>query len=291
MCFIRLAFFVFSPVMKKSIPDVLAIIAGSGVYPRLLATSARKSGVRRIFVLAFKGETDKAMADLCDEVQWVSVGQLSASVAALKKSGAAHAVMVGRITPTALFHVRPDAEFIQLLASLRERNAHTIFGALASRLADAGIELMPAHTFMDDHLAPAGLIGTRGPTESENADLALGMKVAKVTSGLDIGQTVVIKEGTIVAIEAFEGTDETIKRAGGLCGKGAVVVKAAKAGHDMRFDIPVIGVETIALLKRIGAVALGVEAGRTLLLEREKVAAAADKAGICLTGLDARTET
>lgn len=271
--------------MKRDIPESLVLIAGSGAYPLLLAASARKQGVRRVFVLAFRGETDRSIAALADEIHWVRVGQLAVMRGILGKCGAKQAVMVGRITPTALFRVRPDREFLQLLGSLKEKNAHTIFGALAAKLSDLGLELIPAHAFMDEHMAPAGLMGSREPTPREQTDVALGLKVAKVSSGLDIGQTVVIKDGTVVAVEAFEGTDETIRRAGRLCGPGSVIVKVAKAGHDMRFDIPVVGTTTMKLLASIKAGVLAVEAGRTLLLEREKIVAAANKSGICLMGI------
>lgn len=271
--------------MEKPIPEALGIIAGKGAYPRLLAQAARAQGVKRLFAVAFKKETDPALEREVDETRWLSVGQLQAMLDAFAGSGVAEVVMVGQITPTHLFRVRPDMAMIELLAGLRERNAETIFGAIGARLQEVGVRLAPASLFMESAMPKAGQLGSRPPTEAEQKDIALGVAVAKTTSGLDIGQTVVVKEGTILAVEAFEGTDETIKRAGRLGGPGIVVVKAAKRGHDMRFDIPVIGERTLRVLKKVKASVLAVEAGRTILLEREKLTAAADGQNLCFVAV------
>jgi hypothetical protein len=196
-------------------------------------------------------------------------------------------VMAGQIRPTRLFHVRPDARALAILRSLKTKNAHTIFGALADELKTVGVDMLPAYCFMETEMPAAGLLGSRNPDEREQADILLGAKVAKVTSGLEIGQTVVIKDGTILAVEGFEGTDATILRAGKLGGAGSVVVKVAKRGHDMRFDIPIIGMRTFKSLKKAGASCLAVEARRTILLEREKLAAEADRLGIAFTAFEA----
>jgi hypothetical protein len=263
----------------------LAVIAGQGVYPLLLAEAAKQAGVGRVIAVAFKGETDGRIARYADEVKWVRLGQLRQMLDTLRESGARHAVMAGQITPTALFHVRPDKDTLDLLASLKERNAQTIFAAVGDKLKAAGLDLLPAHLFMESHMATAGQLSRRAPSPQERSDIEFGMKVARLTSGLNIGQTVVIREGTIMAVEAFEGTNETIRRAARLCGPGCVVVKVAGPRHDMRFDIPVVGVETIKLLKKVRAGALAVEAGRTILLERQKVVQEADRAGICVVGI------
>ena len=201
-----------------------------------------------------------------------------------------HAVMAGQITPTSLFNVRFDREAWTLLSGLKERNAHTIFGAIGDRIRSLGIELLPAYLFMESSMPAPGLIGTRRPTEPERADIELGLRVAKAVSGIEIGQTVVVKNGTILAVEAFEGTDATIQRAGRLGGRGIVVVKVAKQGHDMRFDIPVIGERTLKTLRKARAAVLAVEARRTLLLDRARLSRFADARGLCLIAVEAERE-
>jgi len=201
---------------------------------------------------------------------------------ALRDSGVKYAVIAGQITPTHLFNIRADVKMLSLLKNLPVRNAETIFGAVANELKTMGIELMPASMFMESHMPEAGLLSQREPTEAERNDIELGLKVARTTSGLDIGQTVVIKQGTILAVEAFEGTNETLERAGRLGGQDAVVIKVAKKGHDMRFDIPVSGLHTMKLLKQIRAGTLAVEAGRSILLEREKVIDQVNRMNMCM---------
>lgn len=272
--------------MVAMIPQSLGLIAGKGSYPLLLAESARRQGVKRIFAIAFKGETDKKISSLADEIAWITVGQLAAMLKALENSGVRHAVMAGQITPTRLFRVRMDSAMIKLLKSLPEKNAETIFGAAARELKKIGIEMMPASAFMEHHMPGPGVITERTPTKEEEQDIALGMKAAKMTSGLDIGQMVAVKNGTILAVEAFEGTDETIKRAGRLGGKGFVVVKVAKKGHDMRFDIPVIGPRTVQTLRKAHAGVLAVESGRAILLDKEETILKANGCGLCIVSVE-----
>lgn len=277
---------VYDAPMINSAPESLGIIAGKGVYPLLLAESARKQGVRHIFAIAFKGETERAIETLTDEVKWINLGLLEAMLDALRGSGVRNCVMAGQITPTHLFNIRMDSRMLSLLKALPVKNAETIFGAVADELKTLGIELMPASMFMESHMPSAGLLSRRSPTQSELNDIDIGLKVARTTSGLDIGQTVVVKGGTILAVEAFEGTDETIERAGKLGGPDAVIVKVAKRGHDMRFDIPVIGTHTMKTLKKIKASVLAVEAGRAILLEREKIIEEINKMNMCLTAVN-----
>jgi len=272
--------------VNQSVPKKLGLIAGKGVYPRLLAESARRQGVQHIFAVAFRKETDPIIEKYANEVKWIYLGQLGNMIDALRESAVKHAVMAGQITPTHLFRIRMDARMLTLLRRLPMRNAETIFGAIADELSSLGIQLIPASTFMESHMPDVGLLTTRSPTESEQQDIELGLKVARTTSGLDVGQTVVVKQGTILAVEAFEGTDESIKRAGRLGGSGAVIVKVAKHGHDMRFDIPVIGLHTIKLLKKIKAGVLVIEAGRAILLEREKIIEQANKIGLSLIAIE-----
>lgn len=270
---------------QHAIPATLGIIAGRGAYPWLLARSARAQGVPRVVALAFKGETDPVIKRFTDEVRWVHVGQLGAATEALQALGVRQAVMAGQIKPTRLFSLRLDRRSFEVLARLKEKNAHTIFGAVCDELRAAGVELLPAYLFMEKEMPAAGQLSARAPTPGEWQDIRLGFHAAKACSGLDIGQTVVLKDGTILAVEAFEGTDDTIRRAGKLGGRGIVVVKVAKQGHDMRFDIPIIGERTMKMLRKAGAAALALEAGKTIVLEREKVAALADRMNLSLVAV------
>lgn len=267
-------------------PETLGLIAGRGAYPLLLAESAKTQGVRRLVAVAFRGETDRTLARLVDEVHWLHVGQLTALLDVFRERGVTQAVMAGQITPTRLFHVRPDRRALALLARLRTRNAESIFGAIGEELQTVGVELLPASRFMESAMPPPGLLSRRAPTAGEQQDIELGCRVAKATSGLDIGQTVVVKQGTILAVEAFEGTDETLLRAGRLGGAGVVVVKVAKRGHDMRFDIPVLGLQTLKVLKKIKASVLAMEAGKTILLERQRLVAEADKQNLAFLAVN-----
>lgn len=277
-----------TPPLSPTPPDgitEIGILAGRGDYPIQLARSARAQGVRKIFAIAFRHETDRALAKYVDEIHWIYLGQFGAVREAFQAKGIKVAVMAGGITPTHLFSLRFDRFTLDLLARLKDRNAHTIYGAACDALKAIGVELLPASQFMESAMPEAGLIGGRTPTDSEMADIQLGLRVAKLTSGIDIGQTVVIKTGTILAVEAFEGTDETILRAGKLGKGGAVVVKVAKKDHDMRFDIPIVGMRTMKVLRKSKTAVLAVEAKRTILLEREKLIAEANRLGISLIAM------
>ena len=270
--------------IPKGISEIV-LLAGKGDYPLLLAQSARAQGVRRITAIAFRHETDRALARYVDDVKWIYLGQFGAVLDALEAWGIKHAVMVGQITPTHLFSLRFDRVTFELLKALKQRNAHTIYGAACDELTKRGVTLLPAHLFMEAAMPEAGLIGGREPTESEMADILFGLRVAKITSSIEIGQTVVVKEGTILAVEAYEGTDETILRAGRVGNGGAVVVKVAKKGHDMRFDIPVVGMRTMKIIKKSRTQVLAVEAKRTILLQREQLVKEANRLGICLIAM------
>ena len=262
----------------------LFLIAGGGEYPRLVIEGARKSGVSRIVMAAFEGETKRELAGMVDAVEWMRVGQMARLLDAAKKSGANRSLMAGQIAPSHLFNLRPDFKALVLLAKLKERNAETLFGAVAAELEKAGVGLVSATSYLDEHLATPGLIA--GPKLKSRflADLNFGFRIAKETSRLDIGQTVVVKNGTVLAVEAFEGTNEAIRR-GGTLGKGsATLVKVSKPGQDMRFDVPVIGTRTLEVAAEAGIHTIGVEAGATLLLDRSKVCAEAARLGISLHG-------
>lgn len=270
-------------------PESLALIAGRADYPLLLARAARAQGVRRITAIAFKGETRRDIAQVADEVIWLHVGSLGALIGALGKCGARHAVMAGQINPKNLFCVRMDKALIDLLKSLPVKNAHTIFGGITAEIEKLGITLLPASSFMQDFMPSAGLLTKRAPDARERNDMEIGRRVIKDTSHLDIGQTVVVKEGMVLAVEAFEGTDRAIRRGGRLGGRDAVVVKVPKVGHDMRFDIPVIGKWTLRSLKKAKASCLAIEAGGAILLNKDELVAQADAMGLAVVVLAAQT--
>ena len=265
-------------------PDQLAIIAGNGVYPRVLARRARAAGVRKILALAFEGETDAELGQHVDEIRWLRVGQLNRMLSTLRDARITKAIMAGQIAPRNLFDLHPDWRALLLLAKMRQRNAESIFRAIAGELDKIGVALLPATTFLEDFLAGKGLIAGPKLSRREKSDIDLGWDIAQKIAALDIGQTVIVKNGTVLAIEGFDGTNETIRRGGALGQGGAVMIKVAKLDQDMRFDVPVIGPETIsaALEAKIRVIAL--EAGRTLLLEKEEVIRAAQSAKISVLG-------
>ena len=265
-------------------PRTLAIIAGNGSYPLAMARAARAAGVQRLAVAAFQNETDPALASLVDEMAWLRVGQLGKLLGILKGSGTKHAVMSGQIHPKNLFDLRPDLKAVLLLGKLRQRNAETIFGAIADEMTKIGVELLPATSFMDEHLAAPGLIAGPKLSRREDEDVRFGFHIAKETSRLDIGQTVVVKGGTVLAVEAFEGTNSAMKRGGELGRKDAVMVKVSKPNQDFRFDVPVIGPLTLEAARDARIRVLGIEAGRTLLLEKERLLALAAEQRISIFG-------
>lgn len=265
--------------------NALGIIAGSGVYPKLLAQAARQAGIQAIVAAAFEGETDPVLADLVDHIEWMRVGQLSRLLRAFQEAKVSQAIMAGQIAPKNLFDLRPDWKALLMLARLTRRNAESIFSAIADQLQNAGITLLPATTFLENFLAPAGLIAGKQPRRRQVADIDFGFAIAREISRLDIGQTVIVKNGTVLAVEAFEGTNEALKRGGALGRGGAIMVKVAKPNQDMRFDVPVIGVETIRIAAEAGINFLAIEAGKTLLLEKDRILAEADRLGV---GISAR---
>ncbi|MEP6808615.1 MAG: UDP-2,3-diacylglucosamine diphosphatase LpxI [Chthoniobacterales bacterium] len=268
--------------MVVETPDALGIIAGNGAYPLLLARAARSAGVKRLVAAAFTGETRPELAEAVDEIEWLRVGQLGRLLNYFRHSKVTHAMMAGQIAPKNLFDLRPDWKALLLLARVKRRNAESLFRAIAHDLSQAGVELLPAYTFLEDLLAPAGLVAGRALSRREEADVAYGFEIVKEVSRLDIGQTVVVKNGTVLAVEAFEGTNEAMKRGGALGRKGAVVVKSSKPNQDMRFDVPVIGPATIAAAAEAKIRVVAVEAGRTLLLEKAELLAAAERCNISI---------
>ena len=254
-------------------PPVLGIIAGSRSLPLLLARQARRAGVSKIVAAAFQGETDPLLAREVDEIVWLKVGQLGDMIRCFKERGVRQCVMAGQIAPKNLFDLRPDWRAVKLLWSLKEKNAHSVFGAIADELAREGIELIAATPWLKPLMPGPGFhLGPKLTTE-QREDVAFGYRIAKETSRLEIGQTVVVKNGTVLAVEAFEGTDPCLIRGGDLAGKngGAVAVKVAKEKHDLRFDIPCIGPQTVESCAAHGVAVLALEPQRTLILEQAQV--------------------
>lgn len=264
--------------------SALGIIAGNRSLPLEFARQARAQGVPRLVAAAFEGETDPALASLVDEIVWLRVGQLTKLVQTFTDRGVKQCVMVGQIAPKNLFDLRPDFRAMAMLMRLKEKNAHTVFGAIAAELAKDGVELVEATAWLKPLMPQAGFqLGPRLSPEQQE-DVAYGLRLAKEVSRLEIGQIVVVKNGTVLAVEGFEGTDRCLARGGELAGKkgGAVAVKVAKPSHDMRFDIPCVGLATLETCATAGIAVLAVESGRTLLLDQEDCARLTKKAGISL---------
>ncbi len=265
----------------SALPESLGIIAGSRTLPFLVASEARKSGVRKVVAVAFEGETDPALANLVDDLIWLRVGQLSRMIKAFRDRGVSHCVMAGQIAPKNLFDVRPDLRAALMLLKLKERNAHTIFGGIGRELEKEGIQLIAATPWLKTAMPGAGFhLGPR-LSRQEREDAEFGFGLAKEISRLEIGQLVVVKEGTVLAVEGFEGTDRCLQRGGELAGRkgGAVAVKVAKLNHDMRFDIPCIGLQTVETCQSAGISVLAVESDKTILLEKSAVEKSIAKAG------------
>ena len=270
--------------ISRKVPQNLGIIAGNGVYPRLIADAARKAGVEKIIAAAFTDETDPVLEQQVDVIEWMRVGQLGRLLKFLRAQEVHHAIMAGQIAPKNLFDLRPDVKAMMLLAKLKQRNAESIFAAIADELSKIEVNLLPATTFLEDSIAPSGVIAGPKLSRREEDDVKLGWNVAREIARLDIGQTVIVKNGTVVAVEALEGTNEAIRRAGALARDGAVVVKVAKLNQDMRFDVPVIGVETIRVATDAGVRVIAVEAAKTLFLQRGEIADLARAASISIVG-------
>ena len=251
--------------------DSIGIIAGNRSLPVVFAKQARHLGMKRIVAVAFVGETDPALAAFVDEIVWLRVGQLSKMIGAFVKRGVRHCIMAGQIAPKNLYEVRPDLRAMGVLLRLKEKNAHTVFGAIAEELAKDGVELVPATPWLEPLMpGPDFELGPRLPQKLKS-DVEFGFRMAKAIARLEIGQTVVVKEGTVLAVEAFEGTDNCLRRGGEMAGRngGAVAVKVAKEKHDLRFDIPCIGPGTLEVCAAARIAALAFEAHKALVLEQE----------------------
>ena len=275
----------------------LGLIAGNGRFPFLLLDAARAHGLS-VVVAAIQEETDpemdaRAAADPTIRVHWMSLGELSRLIETFQAEGVTRAVMAGQVKHTQIFSsIRPDWRLAKLLLNLRTRNTDMLLGAVAKVLADEGIELVSSIQYLEPLLATHGVLTQRAPSEDERKDIAYGRTLARGLAAFDLGQTVIIAAQACVAVEAMEGTDATIERAGSLMrrlddsastlSRALTVVKVAKPAQDMRFDVPVIGLATIQAMARAGATCLAIDAGRTLLFDSAAIVAAADRAGIAL---------
>ena len=268
----------------------LIVIAGAGSYPRLVIEGAKRAGVPKVDVLAVRGSTGRSTRKAADEVVEIGIGEIAAGIDMLAKRGYDGAILAGQVNPLSLFRSRFDERTKEWLAQLPVKTAHSIFGKLIEKFAEAGIKVLPASLYMDDCVPGEGILTERGATEQEQSDLRHAIEVARDIGVHDVGQTVMVKSGMVLAVEAFEGTNAALRRGGKLGGKGSVVFKAARSGHDMRFDIPVVGMKTLKVMKRAGASALGFQAGRLIMLEKEKVLRFANANGIAIIGFDSGLE-
>ena len=266
----------------------LGLIAGNGRFPFLVLDAARGAG-HDVTVIALKEETFPDLADAAarppaSPLHWISIGQLGHCITLLKDAGVEQAVMAGQVKHTKLFDVRPDWTLGRVLMRLATRNTDSIISGVADVLRDNGIHLIDSTALLAPLLARVGVLTRRAPDEGQRADLEFGYRVADAIAGHDIGQTIAVKSAAVVAVEAMEGTDAVIARAGQLAGGGVRIIKVAKPNQDMRFDVPVIGVSTIEAMKAVGADTLSVDAGKTLMIDGDAIVRTADEAGICVVG-------
>ena len=266
----------------------LGLIAGNGRFPFLVLDAARAQG-HDVTVIATKEEAfkdlDEAAARARVPIHWISIGQLGTCISLLKDAGATHAVMAGQVKHTRIFGgIVPDLPFMSVLSKVTFRNTDGLIGAVADVLRKSGIELIDSTALLQPLLAKPGVLTERAPSHDERKDFEFGYRIADVIAGLDIGQTIAVKHQAVVAVEAMEGTDEVIGRAGHLAGPGVRVVKVAKPNQDMRFDVPVIGLATIQAMRVASASALSIDAGKTLILDGDAVFASANEANITIVG-------
>ena len=268
---------------STSSSNAWGLIAGNGRFPFLVWEGARSQGID-MAVIAIKEEAETDLARLTPRIHWVSLGELSKTIDLLHKEGVTQAVMAGQVKHNKIFSsIRPDWKLAKLLFALPKKNTDSLIGALAKILDEEGIRLVDSTVFLKPLLPGAGVLTQRAPSKDESVDMNYGLDLARNVAAMDIGQTVVVSGLACVAVEAMEGTDETITRAARIAsGKPLVVVKVSKPKQDMRFDVPVIGLPTIATMKTAGATALAIDAQRTLLFDREALIAAANEAGIAI---------
>jgi hypothetical protein len=273
------------------IKQKLGLIAGNGDLPKAVAEEARAKGYE-IIAIGLEPLAEISLASVVDEIRWINVGKLGQVISFLKKSGVKKAVMAGKVPKTLLYKskITPDLRAVKLLFSLKDKSDDSILLAVAKELKKEGITLLNSTDFTTSLLAPEGVLTKEVPTENEWKDIAFGWRIAKEIGRLDIGQTVIIRNQAVMAIEAIEGTDEAIKRGGRLAGSGAVVIKVSKPQQDMRFDVPVVGLDTLRSMLEVKARVLAVESGKSIFIGREKLVKEAERAGISIVGVN-NTET
>ncbi len=262
---------------------ILGLIAGNGKFPFLFVHQARRQDYK-IVMAAIKGDTSLFLQGLVDKTVWLGPGELAKLFSFFKKENVTKVIMAGQVKPDNLFNknVVIDAVFQELFHALKDRKADTIFSAVADRLKENGMELLDSTFLLSEYMAPKGTLTKRGPSLQELGDIEFGCVIAKLMGGIDVGQTVVIKDKAIVAIEAMEGTDKTILRGGAIAHQGAVVVKMSKPGQDTRFDIPVVGPRTIKNMIKVKASCLAIESKKTLLIDQDVCISLANKHDICI---------
>lgn len=260
------------------------LIAGNGDFPFLVIEGARKAG-KPLSVIAIKEETDKRIEEVADKVLWVSIGKLGKMISFFKEQGVSRVVMAGQVKHVQLFSgALPDFEMLKILWNLPQRNTNSLIGGVADELAKRGIELIDSTHFVNEHLAPKGVLTKRKPNKVEYGNIMYGLKIVNEIARLDLGQTIAVRANACVAIEAMEGTDAVIKRAGRLANGKLTIVKVAKPNQDMRFDVPVIGIPTVTTMIEAGATCLCITAEKTLIFKREETVALANKNKICIIG-------
>jgi DUF1009 family protein len=262
--------------------ETIGLIAGGGKFPLIVAEAMREQGFR-VVATAHAGETDPSISDKVDEIVWIKLGQLGQLIKGLKKEGAAKALMAGSITKRRVFEdIMPDLRGLAVMSKLAMFHDDDILRALARELAKEGIEVVSSTAYLPELLAPSGYLTKKKPKKSEEADIQFGWQVAKELGRLDIGQCVVVRGKTVLALEAIEGTDETILRGGRLAKENAVVVKVSKPEQDLRFDVPSVGLNTVKVMSQVKASALAIEAGKTLMFDKSEMITYANKIGICI---------
>jgi hypothetical protein len=264
----------------------IGLIAGNGQFPVMFAQAARSQG-KEVVAIAVHEETTPELANYVHKIHWIGVGNLREFLQLVKQERLKKMVMAGQIRPMHIFNakVAMDENLKRFLKKVKDKRANSLLGEIARMLNRMGVKLLDSTTFLKDHLVRRGNLTRRAPTKTQWEDIHFGRKIAKRISGLDIGQTVVVKDKAILAIEAIEGTDETIKRGGGLVRSGAVVIKVSKPHQDMRFDIPLVGPGTIESLVSVSCAVLAMEAGKTLFVDKVKCLELAERNNICLVGI------
>jgi hypothetical protein len=271
-------------------PEKIGIIAGGGQFPLLFIEAARKAG-RKVMVVAHKGETEEHVARAADDVCWVKLGQLGKVLSWFHKQGVGETVFLGTITKTQIFRdIMPDLKALSLWNKIDSRQDDAILRAIAGALEREGIRVLESTLYLQHLLFPQGILTRKKPSGKQRRDIEFGWKHARAIGELDIGQCVIVRDCTVVAVEAIEGTDAAIKRGGVLAGESAVVVKVKKPGQDFRFDLPATGITTIHTLKSVKGAVLAVEAGQALLFDREEMVRVANEAGIVVVGITERPD-